>query len=172
MGVLPGRYRLEVRGHQARWGSDNARLMRLLQVDTEDWPDEVNITTETLELPPAQLRLAEEIRLTFPSNGAAVNLDEALFRWREVPGDYYEVRFEYTTEATAPLSTTFAVIRTESPELSLNRLDAADRKSISENLLEGRTGGWSVEAFTSTGRRMGVSLDTPRFVVARPLPQP
>ncbi|MEQ9410912.1 MAG: serine/threonine-protein kinase [Fuerstiella sp.] len=170
IGILPGNYRLKVSGHQARWGTESARFMRLLQIDTNHWTSEVTITNEFLKLPPARLWLAEELTLTTPANGAAINLDEAEFSWREVAGaSYYQVRFEYTTESPHPKSTMFAVIRTTEPSLRPDNLAAADRQALTENLLTGRTGGWSVEAFDADDRRIGLSLDTHRFVVTKEL---
>lgn len=170
IGVLPGRYRLKVSGHQARWGTESARFMLLLQIDTDHWPNEVTITNQFLKLPPVRLRLAEEMTLTTPANAAAINLDEAEFSWREVTGaSYYQVRFEYTTETPHPTSTMFAVVRTTAPSLRPDNLAPADRKALAENLLTGRTGGWSVEAFDAHDRRIGLSLDPHRFVVTREL---
>ncbi len=170
VGLLPGRYRLKVSGHQARWGTESARFMRLLQIDTDHWPNEVTIANEFLKLPPARLRLAEEITMTNPANGSAINLNETLFTWLAVAGAaYYQVRFEYSTETPHPTSTMFAVIRTTEPSLRPDRLDPADRKTLAQNLLIGRTGGWSVEAFDADDRRIGVTLAPQRFVVTREL---
>lgn len=97
-------------------------------------------------------------------------LDEAEFSWREVAGtSYYQVQFEYTTETPHPISTMFAFVRTTETSLRPENLAPADRKALAENLLTGRTGGWSVEAFDADDRRIGLSLDTHRFTVSREL---
>lgn len=168
--TLPGRYRLHVRGSQARWGKESDRFMRLLQLDSDHLPDEVTIANGVVKLPPARLRLADEVRLISPAHGSTLNLDKARFQWNEVSNaTYYRVEFEYTTESPHPTSTIFAWIRSNQPHLQLNQLEAVDRKSIRENLLVGRTGGWSVTAFDNNDRQIGVSLEPHRFAVAQEL---
>jgi hypothetical protein len=170
MEVLKGHYRLRATGHQSQWGTSSERFMRLMQIDTDHWPTEVTIGDEGRELPPARIRLADEIRLLSPEQAVPVRLNDAVFRWRPVPNAaYYQIQFLYSTESPHPTSTTFAFIRVNEPQLQLSKLETADRKAIAENLLTGRTGGWSVVAYDANDRRVGISLEERRFLVAEQL---
>jgi hypothetical protein len=168
--VLTGHYRLASRGHQARWSQESAPFMRLLQLDTDDWPREITIGTSPVRLPPVRIRLANEIHSLAPQHGSVVDLNEAEFRWRAVPGAAsYRLRFHYTIEAPHPETTIFAFLTTTEPRLRLDELSGTDRQSIVNNLLPGRTGGWTVEAFDAAKRRIAVMLNEPQFLVATPL---
>ena len=72
---------------------------------------------------------------------------------------YYQVRFEYSTEAPHSASTIFIVICTDMPSHRPDKLGPGDCQALAENLLIGRTAGRSIEAFAPDGRRIGVSLD-------------
>jgi predicted Ser/Thr protein kinase/tetratricopeptide (TPR) repeat protein len=170
VGVLDGRYRLTFSGDSAQWTQASGRFMGLMQIDTDDWPTEVTIRGNRIQLPPAHVRLAEEVQLKLPKKDAILRLDEAEFRWQPVPqAAYYQVRFLYSTESPHPTTTVFAFIRTEKTQLRLDSLREFDRKSIAENLLTGRTGGWSVTAYDDHKRCVGVSLEARRFLVAEEL---
>jgi hypothetical protein len=170
VGVVPGRYRLRCDGHQARWSAESERFMRLLDLDTSRWPAEVAIDGDTLQLPPAVVRQLAEVRLTAPEQAAPLDLNEAVLKWARVPdAAYYQVQFSYTTEAPHPASTLFAFVRTREPRLALAELVGADRQALVENLLRGRTGGWSVTAYDAADRRVGVTLEERRFAVVEPL---
>ncbi len=169
-GVLDGRYRLTFGGDSARWTAESGRFMGLMQLDTDHWPGEVTIQGKRLQLPPAHVRLAEEVQLLLPKKDAILRLDDAEFRWRTVPqAAYYQVRFLYSTESPHSTTTVFAFIRTGETHLRLDRLEAFQRQSIAENLLAGRTGGWAVTAFDAQRRHIGVSLEERRFLVAEEL---
>lgn len=170
VGVLDGRYRLSFGGYSARWTAESGRFMGLMQIDTDHWPTEVTIRDSRVRLPPAHVRLAEEVRLFQPQKDAILRLDDAEFRWSEVPqAAYYQARFLYSTESPHPTTSVFAFIRTEEPRLSLNRLKGFDRKQLVENLLTGRTGAWSVAAYDARDRCVGVSLEERHFLVAEEL---
>ncbi len=170
VGVLDGRYRLSFGGNSARWSQGSGRFMGLMQIDTDHWPTEVTIQGNRLQLPPAHVWLAEEVQLLLPKKDAILRLDDAEFRWRAVPqAAYYQVRFLYSTESPHATTTVFAFLRTEETELRLDSLKANDRKAIAENLLAGRTGGWSVTAYDAQKRRIGVTLEERRFLVAEEL---
>lgn len=169
-GVLDGRYRLTYGGNTARWTQAGARFMGLMQIDTDHWPTEVTIQGNRIQLPPARIRLAEEVQLNLPKKEAILRLDDAEFRWQPVPqAAWYQVRFLYSTESPHPTTTVFAFIRTEETQLRLDGLESFDRKAIAENLLTGRTGGWSVTAYDVQHRCVGVSLEERRFLVAEEL---
>ncbi|MBS0205694.1 MAG: serine/threonine protein kinase [Planctomycetes bacterium] len=170
VGVLDGRYRLTFAGNTARWTGESGRFMGLMQIETDHWPAEVTIQGNRIQLPPAHVRLAEEIQLSLPKQNAILRLHEAEFRWQAVPqAAYYQVRFLYSTESPQSTTTVFAFIRTEQTQLRFDKLEAFDRKSIAENLLAGRTGGWSVTAYDAQNKRVGVSLEERRFLVAEEL---
>lgn len=170
IGVLDGSYRLSFGGDQARWTEKSHRFMQLKQIDTDHWPTEVTIKGNRLVLPSAHLRMAEEVQLQLPKQDAILVLDDAEFQWRPVPeAAYYQVRFLYSTETPHPTTVVFAFIRTEKTLLRMDRLEGHERKSIAENLLKGRTGGWSVTAYDSHDRRIGVALEERRFLVAEEL---
>lgn len=170
VGVVDGRYRLKFGGQQARWSPSSDKFMRLLQIDTESWPSEVTISGNRLQLPPARVRMAKEVQLLSPQQGELLDLEDAEFRWQPVSrASYYRVSFLYSTESPHVTSTLFAFIRTDEPRMRLSRLVGADRKAIAENLLAGRTGGWSVAAYDAENRRLGVSLEERRFLVAAEL---
>lgn len=170
VGVLDGRYRLAFAGTQARWTQESGRFMGLMQIDTDHWPTEVTIRGQRMQLPPAHIRLAEEVQLLLPKQGEILRLDDAEFRWQTVPqAEYYQVRFQYSIESPHSTSTVFAFIRTTEPQLRLDTLNAFDHRAIAENLVAGRTGGWSVTAFDAQKRRVGVTLRERRFLVAEAL---
>jgi len=170
VGILDGHYRLAFGGNQARWTQESGRFMGLMQIDTDHWPTEVTIQGNRIQLPPARVRLAEEVQLSLPKKDAILRLDDAEFRWRPVPhAAWYQVRFLYSTESPHATTTIFAFIRTEDTQLRLDHLEAFDRKTIAENLLAGRTGGWSETAYDVQNRRIGVSLEERRFLVAEEL---
>ncbi|HHW78981.1 MAG TPA: hypothetical protein GX399_18430 [Xanthomonadaceae bacterium] len=144
--------------------------MGLMQIDTDHWPTQVTIQGNRIQLPPAHVRLAEEVQLLLPKKDVILRLDDAEFRWRPIPeAAYYQVRFLYSTESPHATTTVFRFIRTEETQLRFDSLQEFDRKSIAENLLTGRTGGWSVTAFDVANRRVGVSLEERRFLVAEEL---
>ncbi len=100
--------------------------MGLMQIDTDHWPTEVTIQGNRIQLPPAHVRLAEEVQLLLPKKDAILQLDDAEFRWRPVPqAAYYQVRFLYSTESPHPTTTVFAFIRTEETQLRLDQSECA-----------------------------------------------
>ena len=169
-GVLDGRYRLTYGGNTARWTQAGARFMGLMQIETDHWPTEVTIQGNRIKLPPARIRMAEEVQLNLPKKDSILRLDDAEFRWQPVPqAAWYQVRFLYSTESPHPTTTVFAFIRTDQTQLRFDSLEGFDRKAIAENLLKGRTGGWSVTAYDVQSRCIGVSLQGRRFLVAEEL---
>jgi predicted Ser/Thr protein kinase len=170
--VLDGTYRLRYRGHGGRWDSANDRLGRLLQVDAGDWPAEVEVRGDVVRLPPVRLRVAEEIVLKTPAQGAPVNLSEAELQWQPVPGAArYQVQLFYTTSTPTPTTNYFGFVTTVAPKLRLSSLKDDEKLQVRQNLLPGRNGGWRVDAYDEAGRCIGKSLAEQTFLVAGGLEQ-
>lgn len=168
--ILDGRYRLRTRGHHALWSSTDERTARLMQVDVENWPEQIEAQGDPIRLPPVRVRLAEEIVPTSPSNGASLTLDEAELQWQPIAGaSRYQVQLMYTAETPNPTTYFFHTVSTATPSLRFSKLNDFDRSQTSANLLQGRTGGWRVDAFDAAGRRVGVMLKENRFLVVAPL---
>jgi len=171
--VLDGRYRLKYRGHHRGWDDSVAHLARLMQVDVDQWPEEIEVRGDTVKLPPVRLHLADEIKLLSPANGMTVNLPETELRWQPIPNAVrYQVQLHYTVEAPSPSTVFFGTVTTDSPSLRLADLGGSERAHVRENLIPGRTGGWQVDAYDATGKRIGVSLVENRFLVAGALEGP
>ncbi len=168
--VLDGEYRLRYRGHHARWDREADDLARLIQVDTDDWPQRVTIQGDVVELPPVRLRLAQEVKLTSPLPGAHVDLNDAELVWDAVAGaSRYRLTLMYTAETPSPTTTMFLAVETDQARLRLAELAEPDQARIRENLTTGRTAGWKVEALDERGRQVGVTLTEYRFLVTQEL---
>jgi hypothetical protein len=55
---------------------------------------------------------------------------------------------------------------TKEPRLRLADLTEIEKRQLRENYLPGRTGGWRVDAYDAHGRKIGLSLEERRFLVA------
>jgi predicted Ser/Thr protein kinase len=168
--VLDGVYRLDLRGHHSRWDQSAERTARLLQVDVDGWPKQVEIRGGLVQLPPVRLRLAQEIQLTKPESGASVDLRNAELRWTPIPNaDHYMVHLLYTAETPTPTTFFFLSMKVSEPQLGFTKLLDHERRQLRKNYLPGRTGGWRVDAYDADGRRIGLSLDEQRFLVVHGL---
>jgi hypothetical protein len=168
--VLDGVYRLKVAGHQGQWESSADRLGRMLQVDVDGWPKQIEIKGGLVQLPPVRLRLAQEIQLTAPESGSSVDLRKAELTWIPLPdADHYKLQLCYTAETPTPTQFYFLFPTTKEPRLRFTELPEFERKQLQTNYLPGRTGGWRVEAYDAAGKRIGISLDEDRFLIANGL---
>jgi hypothetical protein len=168
IGVLDGTYRLTCRGRHSRWEPESERLSHLLQVDTDNWPREIKVHGKPVKLPPVRLRVANEVQLLEPPNGATVDLSQVEFTWQPVPGaTRYQVVLMYTLENPSPLTAYFLTVETTEPRLHLAEVSPRDRSQVVEHLIVGRTGGWQIDAYDDADRQVGVTLAANRFLVAR-----
>lgn len=168
--VLDGTYRLEMRGHHGSWDSSADRIARLLQVDVEGWPKQVEIRGGMVSLPPVRLRLADEIRLLAPESGGSLDLRQAELQWMPLAdADHYLVQLSYTTESPQPTQYFVGSPKTKEPRLRFTQLTDFERRQLRESFLPGRTGGWRVDALDASGRRIGTSLEQRRFLIANGL---
>ncbi len=170
VGVLDGTYRLECRGNHRRADGDAQRLSRLIQIDLQDWPTQIEIHGNAVQLPPVRLRLAEDIPLISPGLSTAMDLNKDIFKWEPIAkATSYQVQLLYTTETPSPNKSYFLTVTTDQPQLRLADLSPAQQDSIRENLVAGRTGGWHVDAFDEANRCIGTSLQEGQFLVASEL---
>ncbi|MBX3442642.1 MAG: serine/threonine protein kinase [Planctomyces sp.] len=170
--ILDGTYRLAVRGFHSRWDDQVEAAARRLQVDTQNWPTEIDVRGGVMELPAVELRFADEIRLESPVAGANVDLSEVEFVWSPVEGaTRYVVQLMYVTESPHPTQAMFAFPETAAPRLKLTETPEHIQRQVRENLIPGRNGGWNVDAYDSEGRKLGMSSKESRFLVVAELPE-
>jgi hypothetical protein len=171
--LLDGTYRLHKSGHHLSWDNDADRLARLVQVDVEGWPSEIQVQGSVIKLPPVRLRIAEAIERQLPDNGAAVDLSDVELRWSPVAqADFYRVHLDYRKEAPQPSAVMFLATDVKLPRLRFSELSANDQAQVRENLTAGRTGAWRVDAYDAAGRCIGLTLSERRFLVAAELHAP
>lgn len=170
--VLPGRYRLNLAGTVKSWDSNAGRVASsLIDISAADWPKTIDVGHDMIDLPPLQVRVLKEIKLTSPADLARINLTVDSFTWTSIPGAAsYEVTLGYFTDNPHPSSTWFHMLTTSEPSLTPSRLPDRDRQLILMNWPAGRTIGLSVGAFNDRGQRLAVSVEEPRFLIATPLP--
>jgi predicted Ser/Thr protein kinase/tetratricopeptide (TPR) repeat protein len=167
--VLAGTYKLRAVSHHSRWDDSFAAVARRLEIDIDDWPELIKVGTASVTLPPIQLRLAEPMELLEPS-GDLIKLPHAVFRWREIPSAVrYNLVFQTISDTPHSIVNYFMGIEVQAAELELMNLSDRQKSQIREQLKVGITGGWSVDAYDSLGRRVGKTLDASRFVVAEEL---
>ncbi|MGN6135762.1 MAG: hypothetical protein ACTHOU_14835 [Aureliella sp.] len=171
--VLDGKYRLRCRSHRGLWRPSAERAMRLLQVETDDWPQIIEVRGQMVRLPPVRLRQAEEMRQQAPADGDVVDLAKVELRWQAIEGAAtYKVQFLYTEEKPSPSTTYFLVVETTQPQVKIAELTAFEHQQIRRNLHAGREAGWQVDAYDAAGKRIGLSPKESHFVVGEPLPEP
>ncbi len=167
--VLAGTYKLRAVSHHSRWNDSVAAVARRLEIDIDDWPERIEVGTGKVTLPPIELRLAEPVKLLEPS-GELVKLPHMVFRWREIPSAIrYRIDFQTISDTPHSIVNYFMGIEVNEAELNLMKLSDHQKTQIRENLKLGITGGWSVDAYDSAGRRIGKTLEAARFVVAEEL---
>ncbi len=174
VGVVPGRYKLEISSAgRSLTGQENREIYRRVILDFDKLPKEIEIGSEVVELTiPA--RLMDDITLKSPQAGEAVNLARDSFRWSSVPGAArYEVLFNWVTLDADGGTTMHTGQRLSSTE---PRLDPHHFHSASDwfrkNLKVGQTATWSVEAYDANTRQIGRSTEDQRpFLVAGELPE-
>ena len=170
--VLDGKYRLRISDRRTGWDESAADHARLLQVDIEDWPEEIEVRGEVVKLPPVRLRLAKAVKLQTPTSGATVKLSDTELQWLAVPNaDFYRVHLEFRKETPHPTAVMFLAVDVDAPRLRLMDLSEEDKIQVRGNLTSGRTGAWRVDAYDASGRQIGTTLKENRFLVAEPLSQ-
>jgi len=164
--VLDGRYRLTFRGHQANWQNDDEATARRLQIGPVDWPDQVAIQGQTVDLT-VETWLATEIQLKSPTEGLAVKLAELELAWNPIPGaQRYQIQLMSLKDGTVTTVSYFLTVESPEPRLRISALPEPERLVIRENLRVGSLGSCRIEALDKTGRRVGVTLAERRFLVA------
>ncbi len=142
-----------------------------MELDSEN-PRDIEIKGKFLDLV-VQARLAEEITILEPAQGGRMDLRKDFFRWTPVKDvSYYQVDLAYmedTTESSTYIGLGSAKSSTTTLCLATSTIAEWDLKRFKEKLLPGRTGMLSVVAFDKTGRRVGTTLNSRPFFVARGL---
>lgn len=180
VGVADGRYRMMVASSKT-WFSSPDDLGNRLELDMADLPQEIEIRGGTVELAiPA--RLIEPIQLLSPPEGATVNLESENFSWSAVPGAArYRLGFGYEHDGSKegvqsgfwPAHSTSWVTgpTTTANKICLGGLPRQELEGLSQILVAGRTGVWTVTAEDAKGRVLGrVLTEQRRFFVAHGLP--
>lgn len=172
--VLDGTYRLhQQRSYHTRWDKVSDKIGRLLQVDTSDWPDEIEVRGHVVKLPPVRIRLAEAIELQSPASGEAVNLPDAELRWTALPNaKSYQVHLSVRKELPQPMSSMFLALDVDSARLKFVDIEDKYKRLVCENLVAGSTGAWRVDAYDAAGKCIGKALEERLFLVATQLSDP
>lgn len=168
--VLDGTYRVESPSYSlSSAGADVDSFSPRLQVDFTSWPKEVTVKGGLIQLPPIQLRLAEEVIQLTPKNGDSIDLNKEELTWTPLPNAVsYAVHMIYREEdkSGGQNTTFFAHLKTTSPTLRFTDLADLERKSIRDNLTLGKTGGWRVYAYDEHKQCIGVAMREHWFLVA------
>jgi hypothetical protein len=183
VGVADGRYRLTIPapGKSASWGSPedpDLRFYSLLEVDYSGLPAEVEIRGVTVDLPPLQARLVEEIKLLSPADRTPFDLSEGFFRWTPVPtAEKYllSITAVVTNEAGGTTRKGFGSYESKATTVCLGV--APDQHgllaSLARELSPGGIGEWGIHAVDAAGQKVGAVVGPGRtFVVARGLERP
>ena len=131
----------------------------------------MEIRGETIDLPPIRAFLLEDVRQIEPAEGAAVDVETALFRWAPVSGaHHYQVGI---LESTSPArgekrTSTKLVLTADGSTLRLADL-APEQAAILRELPSGSTLSWVVRAYDASGQLLGKSLQERDFRI-RPRP--
>lgn len=170
--ILPGTYQLHLAGTMTSWDSPAGRdAVKLLDITAPQWPKNITIGDEWIDLSPLVVRRLSAIKLIKPADLARIDLKTDSLTWEPVPdAAYYEVALAHFSDVPHPTSTYFQSIRTTEPTLKPSRLLARDQQTLRQNWTVGRTAGYYVQAFNADGQRLATTLDERRFLIASPLP--
>lgn len=168
--VLDGTYRVETPSYSvSSSGLANDPVMARLQVEFANWPKEVTIIGGVVQLPPIQIRLAEEVIPLSPKNGESIDLSKEELSWNPLPNAaHYIVHLMFREEPPAGGNSTtfFAQLKTTKSAMRFVDLVDLERKGVKDNLTLGRTGGWRVYAYDANGKCIGIALEERWFLVA------
>ncbi len=162
VGVLNGRYRVRLLGtSNVVDATQFGDLTQRLRSDWSDWPSEIEVKGETVELPPLRIWLADIMKLTSPASLASVDLRSEVFRWEPVANAMrYRLHCYLVEETPAPTQRWLAFApQTTATAVCLGALPREDQAKLRAELLAGRTLGWRVQAEDATGRTIGESQE-------------
>ena len=180
VGVADGRYRLKKGGRVITGTPAFDHLRTELDIDASQWPAEIEVHGETLDLPPIRLFLPAEVKLLAPAAGAGVDLEQDLFRWTPISGAAtykvgFQLEFNTPTQGGSVLqgSKSLATVETSSTSVCLGLVERKGLYSLPQELAQGCTGIWSVSAYDAQNKSIGRSYrGGRRFFVARGLEKP
>jgi serine/threonine protein kinase len=166
--VLPGHYRLSLEGRSYSWNSSDVNP-RLLELDIDAWPQEIDIGDEWIDLTLSVRRL-EEIKFTSPAAGAPIDLTKDAISWTAIPEAVkYDVQLVVYTDLPNPMVTGFHGESTSEPLFRPSSVNSRDMNKLRNHWSIGSTIGLRIIAFDASGRQIAISLEERKFLVAFPL---
>lgn len=168
--LLPGRYRLALAGTSFKWLPSPGFHPSLIELEATDWPRTITVADQFIDLA-VSVRKLEEIKFTRPAPGERLDLAEDAIQWTPIAqAAKYDIQLVAYSDSPSPALTVFHSETSSVPEFRPASVAAHDRNKLRQNWPFGGTVGIRVAAFDAREKRLAISVEERRFLVAAPLP--